>query len=187
MSIDYNHLVDAGLAVGFFAQDQHTIHRAQMPAEEIAAGDGVFVLGFPMNLAGQQRNYVIVRQGAIARISEMIENASPTFMIDAFVFPGNSGGPIVLKPDAIAIQGTKAHLNAALIGMVIQSRLYLDNAVSQQTGHARILFEENAGLADVVPIDLVDEAIAAQRKFEGLPDHPTKSPDSEQAAPAQAH
>jgi hypothetical protein len=32
------------------------------------------------------------------------------------------------------------------------------------------LFEENAGLADVAPIDFVDEAIGAQRTFEGLPD-----------------
>jgi hypothetical protein len=38
-------------------------------------------------LAGLQRNYVIVRQGVIARISEMIEGASTTFMRDAFVFP----------------------------------------------------------------------------------------------------
>jgi hypothetical protein len=41
--------------------------------------DGVFVLGFPMGLAGTQRNYVVVRQGAIARIGEMLDNASKSF------------------------------------------------------------------------------------------------------------
>jgi S1-C subfamily serine protease len=174
--VDYNGLTQQGFAVGFFEQDEQTIHRAQMPAEEIAAGDGVFVLGFPMNLAGQQRNYVIVRQGVIARISEMIESASPSFMIDAFVFPGNSGGPVVLRPDIVSIQGTKPHSRAVLMGLVTQSRSYVDTALSQQTRRPRISFEENAGLADVLPIDYVDEAIAAERKFEGLPD-PTKRPD----------
>jgi S1-C subfamily serine protease len=186
VSVNFDSVSKNGFAVNYFAQDEHTIHRAQMPQEEIAAGDGIFVLGFPMNLAGQQRNYVIVRQGAIARISEMIDNASPNFMIDAFVFPGNSGGPVVLRPEIVSIQGTKSHSKAALMGLVIQSRLYVDNAVSQQTGHARILFEENAGLADVIPIDYVDEAIAAQRKFEGLPDHPTKRADPVVTDPSQA-
>ena len=76
----------------------------------MSAGDGVFVLGFPMNLAGVQRNHVIARQGVIARVSEMLDGASQTFMIDSFVFPGNSGGPVVLKPDVAAIGETKAQL-----------------------------------------------------------------------------
>jgi hypothetical protein len=63
---------------------------------EVAAGDGVFVLGFPTGLAGVQRNYVIVRQGCIARISEMLDGAAPGFLIDAPVYPGNSGGPVVM-------------------------------------------------------------------------------------------
>ena len=58
---------------------------------EISAGDGVFVLGFPMELTGEQRNYVIVREGVIARLNEMKDRVSITFMIDSFVFPGNSG------------------------------------------------------------------------------------------------
>ena len=37
----------------------------------VSEGDGIFVLGFPMNLAGTQRNYAISRQGSIARISEL--------------------------------------------------------------------------------------------------------------------
>jgi hypothetical protein len=61
----------------------------------VSPGDGVFVLGFPMNIAGRQRNYVIARQGCVARIGEMLDGASPLFLLDSFVFPGNSGGPVV--------------------------------------------------------------------------------------------
>jgi hypothetical protein len=44
-----------------------------------------------MGLTGEQRNHVIVRQGCIARISEMLDSATPDFLIDASVYPGNSG------------------------------------------------------------------------------------------------
>lgn len=175
--VNYNELMSSGFAVNFFAQDDHTTDRSQMQSQGTGAGDSVFVLGFPMGLAGQQRNYVIVRQGVIARISEMLDNASTTFMVDSFVFPGNSGGPVVSRPEAFAIEGSQPVPKATLIGVVTQSRNYVDTALSQQTNRPRISFEENAGLADVLPIDYVNEAIAADRKRRGLPD-PTKRPDS---------
>lgn len=116
-----------------------------------------------MGLAGAQRNYVIVRQGAIARISELLDNASPSFLIDALVFPGNSGGPVVLRPEITSIAETKNRTNALLVGVVIDYRSYIDTAVSQQTKRPRITFEENSGLAEVLPIDVVNEAIKAWR------------------------
>jgi S1-C subfamily serine protease len=176
LRVEYNDLTER-FAVGFFAQDEHAISRSQMQDHETAAGDGVFVLGFPMGLAGQQRNYVIVRQGVIARISEMLDSASATFMLDAFVFPGNSGGPVVLRPEAMAIQGTKANGKASLIGVVIQSRNYVDTAISPQTGRARVSFEENAGLAEVLPIDYVNEAISAFRVTHGLSEPQKRVPE----------
>ncbi|UGX96442.1 serine protease [Bradyrhizobium barranii subsp. barranii] len=168
--VNFNELTASGFEVNFFTQDVATILKSQMRDKQVAAGDGVFVLGFPMNLAGQQRNYVIVRQGVIARNSEMLDNASTTFMVDAFVFPGNSGGPVVLKPEIVSIEGTSGHDRAALIGIVTQSRNYVDTAISPQTGRPRISFEENAGLAEVLPLDYVNEAITTYRRSKGWPD-----------------
>ena len=137
----------------------------------VTAGDGVFILGFPMDLAGKERNYVIVRQGSIARVDEMLDRASLTFMLDAFVFPGNSGAPVVLKPEVVSIVGTMPQSNAYLVGMVIESRFYVDTAYSLQTSHARITFEENAGLAEALPMDYVDEAVKTWSEV-----HPQVSP-----------
>ncbi|MGA8011192.1 MAG: hypothetical protein WB949_02065 [Candidatus Acidiferrales bacterium] len=128
----------------------------------VSAGDGVFVLGFPMNLGGVQRNYVIVRQGCIARISDMLDGASPSYLVDAFVFPGNSGSPVVLKPDIVSITGTPAQTTSFLIGMITSYQPYTDVAVSFQTKRPRVTFEENSGLAEVLPIDDIDEMIAAE-------------------------
>lgn len=145
----------------FFASDQHTLDKKMLAEQGISAGDGIFVLGFPMGLSGEKRNYVIARAGIIARMSEMIDGASNSFMIDANVYPGNSGGPVVLKPEAISIEGTKAHNKADLIGLVTSYRPYTDIAISAQTRKPRIVFQENSGLAEVLPMDLVNEAISA--------------------------
>ena len=45
--------------------------------------------------------------------------ANKEFLVDAFVFPGNSGGPVVSKPEALAITGTKSQDYAYLIGIVV--------------------------------------------------------------------
>ena len=46
-----------------------------------------------MGLAGKEQNYVIARQGIIARISDLFDGHSKSFLIDASVFPGNIRGP----------------------------------------------------------------------------------------------
>ncbi len=143
----------------FFTSDTLSLTTYKMREAGISAGDGVFILGFPMDLAGAQKNYVIVREGVIARIAELLDNASDTFLVNSFVFPGNSGGPVVLKPEASALQGTKPISSAFLIGLVVASVNYVDTAVSQQTGRARITFEENSGLANIVPVDHINDTI----------------------------
>jgi len=153
----------AELGAGFMPNDETSADSEKLKTIGTSAGDGVFVLGFPMNLAGVQRNYVIVREGVIARISELLDHASGTYMVDSFVFPGNSGSPVILKPEITAIQGTTANGRAYLIGVVVDYKPYTDIAISQQTHHPRITFEENSGLADVIPMDQVDKAIAAYR------------------------
>ncbi len=151
------------LGAAFIEDDKNAADVKKLKQIGTSAGDGAFVLGFPMNLAGVQRNYVIVRKGIVARISEMLDRRSMTFLLDLFVFPGNSGSPVVLKPEITAISDTSPNNVAYVIGIVNSYRPYTDVAVSQQTHRARIIFEENSGLAEVIPLDRVDETIQAYR------------------------
>jgi S1-C subfamily serine protease len=144
----------------FIPGDQNAADVAKAKDLGVSEGDGVFVLGFPLQLVGGARNFVIARQGIIARIGDALEGFSKTFLIDTFIFPGNSGGPVILRPEALAITGTKHQGNALLIGVVSSFQTYQEIAVSQQTGRPRIMFEENAGLANVVPVDQIKAAIA---------------------------
>jgi hypothetical protein len=151
-----------GLQDHFFASDLHALTKPQMLDAGVSAGDGVFILGFPMNKTGERRNYVILRQGAIARIAEFLDGASNTFLVDGFVFPGNSGGPVVSKPEIMSIQGTKTNSKAFLLGVVDSYEPYVDTAVSQLTRHPRISFEENSGLTTVMPVDFINEMLKAR-------------------------
>ena len=127
----------------------------------ITEGIGVFLIGFPLGLIGDDHNFPIVRSGVIARIQDWLEGEKDTFLIDAPAFPGNSGGPVLVRPDRTAIRNTAAVTQAFLIGMVSQSIMSREVAVSAQTGETRVVFVENTGLSRVVPINTVKEALAS--------------------------
>lgn len=148
-----------GIEYAFFNADQHTFSLEQARSSEISEGDGIFVLGFPLGQAGEERNYAIARQGIVARIQDWLKGDARQFLIDASIFPGNSGGPVLTKPEATAIHGTMRNDRCALIGMVSSYLTYSEVAISQQTGRQRMVFEENSGLGVVVPHDVIQETI----------------------------
>ncbi|MBR9706207.1 trypsin-like peptidase domain-containing protein [Candidatus Pacearchaeota archaeon] len=163
--INYDILVKKGIQVDYFHSDKNIANIEKMIEEGITEGDFVYVLGFPMGLIGGQRNAVIVRSGVIARIQDTLDNSSNTFLVDAFVFPGNSGGPVILKPELISITGTKTHKTPYLLGIVQSYVPYKDVAISSQTNKPRIIFEENSGLAAIHPIDFIEETIQVHEKY----------------------
>ena len=146
--------------VGMFVDDVGTtLGEGVQPVE----GDGVFVIGFPLlNLGGDAHTYSVVRYGVIARIRDWIRRQRNTFLIDAPAFPGNSGGPVILKPENAAIPDTTRITHCLLVGVVSKQLLNDEVAVSEQTGEPRVVFTENTGLAEVVPVEMVQEAIVQE-------------------------
>ncbi len=162
VAVDFEVLIKHKMNAACFDGGRHVARRAQMTDLGVSEGDHVYVLGFPMSLVGQgdRRNSVLVRHGTIARLRDTLEGHSPSFLVDTFVFPGNSGGPVILEPEAFAIEGTKKVEAALLVGMVAANIFYKDTAVSTQTNRPRIIFEDNAGLGVVYPVDYIEECIA---------------------------
>jgi S1-C subfamily serine protease len=164
LSVNFNYLKEQNVICSFFENDTHGLGKDEMIEQGLFEGDNVYVLGFPMGLV-TERKYVLVRSGIISRISDLYENSSKEFIIDAPVFPGNSGGPVLCKPELIAIQGTKAIEKCSLIGLVKSYIPYRDVAISQQTGNTRVVFEENSGLTVVEPVDHIVQAIESMNKI----------------------
>jgi hypothetical protein len=167
LRIDFNMLIDQGMQASFFASDQHSLSVDGMIESGMAEGDFAYVLGFPMGLVGEERNTVIVRGGTIARIRETLAKPTYRFLVDTTVFPGNSGGPVVSKPEVIAIEGTRAEARANLVGIVSAYVPYIDVAVSQQTGNPRVTFEENSGLAVVFSVDCIRQTVRRHQRQTG--------------------
>ena len=147
----------------FFCGDTDVFTLEQARESEVSEGDGVFVLGFPLGQAGDERNYAVVRHGIVARIQDWLKGNSSTFLIDASIFPGNSGGPVLLKPELTSVVGTQHNDKCGLIGMVSSYLPYREVAISKQTGRPRMIFEENSGLGVVVPPNLIQETIDIAR------------------------
>jgi len=128
-----NQMQEAGYDAGFFSADTSADTKQDLKSRGATEGDGIFLLGFPMNLVGQERRYVICRSGYIARIQDMHEDLSNQYLVDAMVFPGNSGSPVISRPQLSSLEGTQAVHTPKLIGIVKSYVPYQDVAESRQT------------------------------------------------------
>jgi len=158
VTISHDFLNQQNIEWGFFTEEMFSYY-SELDNIGITLGDELYVLGFPMGLAGILRNNPIARHGIIARIDKEIIDQQKVFLIDALVFPGNSGGPIVSKPTSMGLGGTKAVSSIYLLGVVSGYRPYKEILYSHQTEPPSIasMTTENSGLATVVPMDYVKE------------------------------
>ena len=145
---------------GAFDLDDHALTLEQMKDTGVEEGSLVYALGFPMNLVDNIKT-PICRLGCISRIMDafILKKGTPLFLVDAQTFPGNSGGPIVSRPEHLSITGTPVNGNANLIGILSAYLPYRDTLISQQTGEARMIQTENSGLTIVHPVDRIKEVV----------------------------
>jgi len=116
-----------------------------LPTDALMAGAPLLVLGFPLGLRSIEHAQAIARHGIVARAD------SEGIVADAFVFPGNSGGPVVYSPP-IKVGGvfTSSLVNEEkLVGIVLSFIPYREPAISPLTKRVRVVFEENSGLANL--------------------------------------
>ncbi len=140
----------------YFDIDSEAMSLEQMQMGNMNEGSLVYALGFPMNLVDKDRQYPICRLGCISRISDAFEfDNAVDFLVDAQTFPGNSGGPIVVRTG----DSSDASTTIKLIGILSAYIPYREPLYSRQTGQQRSLMEENSGLTVVHPVDRIREVI----------------------------
>jgi S1-C subfamily serine protease len=127
-----------------------------LSSDSIYNGEEVYFLGFPLQIITEKKE-PICRSGIVALATESTKN----FLMDGFIFPGNSGGPVILKPSMydFRTQTIGGKTKPYLIGIVSSYVPYREIAVSLQTKRTRIIFEENSGLTWVVPSQYIKEMI----------------------------
>lgn len=149
------------LSLSFINLSDHTLTLEKMQATGVDEGSLVYALGFPMNLVNEEVKAPICRLGCISRIADAFINpqSASLYLVDAQVFPGNSGGPIINRPEYISIDGTPSNSSANLIGILSAYIPYRDTLVSQQTQQTIMIREENSGLTIVHPVDRIKEVV----------------------------
>ena len=136
---------------------------------QLKPGANVLIPGFPLGIRSPEHADPIVRRGIVARAS------SNDIVLDAFVFPGNSGGPVIYVPtlkfsgDIIKIPFINRE---RFIGLVSGSISYVDTAISQQTRRPRVTFEENSGLCNIVSAQSIAALLNREdvKKHDSIPD-----------------
>lgn len=92
-------------------------------SEELFQGAQIMVLGYPEAVGGDFWNDAVVRQGVVAWLDRR-NDVNGRVLIDADVFPGNSGGPVFRVPSGMGKDGS-FHIGgrAAFVGIVSSGQL----------------------------------------------------------------
>jgi len=127
---------------------------------DIGASDETFILAFHPGIMNGEPSSAVIRHGTIA----FFPSGADTFLVDSFVFLGNSGSPVILKPTILNLKGYQFSVSgnarqAYLLGVVVEFIPYIDLAISPQTQRPRITFEENSGLVRAVRAEKVAELL----------------------------
>ena len=131
----------------------------EMKAYGVAEGNLVYSLGFPMNLVDIIKS-PICRLGCISRIFDAFirRKESPTFLVDAQTFPGNSGGPIIGQLENMSMKDFFKK-EVKLIGILSAYIPYTTPLINAQTHRPSMILEENSGLTIVHPVDRIREVV----------------------------
>ena len=148
-----------------FDIEENALTLAQMQSSGVDEGCFIYAIGFPMGIVSDQIQAPIVRLGCISRIQDAFgEFGDTSYYVDAQVFPGNSGGPIVSRPELASVGSTNHNSRANLIGIVSSYIPYTDSLISRQTGKTVMVHRENSGLVNVFAVDRIKEVVQIEEE-----------------------
>ncbi len=122
-------------------------------------GSIIYMLGFPMGLVNEKSNVPLCRMGCISRMSEIQIREQHNMLVDIQNFPGNSGSPIISRPEIISIKGTPSLSKCVLIGIVHSYIPYHEKLINSQTNQVVEIKSENSGIANAHPVEYIRDII----------------------------
>lgn len=161
LPLNANFIIKNQLAFDAFNIDSndHVMTSEELREEGADEGSLIHMLGFPMGLVNENSTLPICRLGCIARMSKAQIDESYNIMVDIQNFPGNSGSPVVIRPELTSISGTKALKKCVLIGIVHSYLPYEEELINRQTKRVVEIKSENSGLALVHPVEYIREVV----------------------------
>lgn len=130
--------------------------------DQIGIGAPITILGFPMGIRNENYPTPIARFGKTSLIDQN------HIICDCTSFPGNSGGPAFYHPSSEYNIKEEYETEIKLLGIVTSYILYEDTAISIQTNRPKIVFAENTGLTNIVPLDYLIPLMQSQEFLHDL-------------------
>lgn len=142
-----------------FDIDSNAMDSIELRENGIDEGSLLYMLGFPMGLVNEKSGLPICRLGCVARISEAQINEMHNILVDVQNFPGNSGSPIVSRPEFMATTGTKSLSKCVLMGIIHSYIPYEEKLINNQTQRVVEIRSENSGIALMHPVEYIREIV----------------------------
>ena len=150
---------------GKFTSGKDALTKQECKNRGLFEGDEVFLLGFPIGWSPGSQDYPIVRNGVLAQLQGWLNGDHATFLVDGSGFPGNSGGPVVTKPQLMTFDDSGRFESAYLVGMVAERR-FSDIETNVASTVENTYLEETADLIEVVSVDDIEDTIDLAMKAE---------------------
>ncbi len=159
LQLNGGYITENNFAFPAFDIDEHAMDSSLLREKGVDEGSLIYMLGYPMGLVNVNSKVPICRLGCVARMSEAQIQETKNILVDIQNFPGNSGSPIVTRPEIISIEGTPAFGKACLLGIVHSYIPYREKLINQQTKEIVEIRSENSGLAWVHPVEQIREVV----------------------------
>ena len=134
-------------------------HLNPIDYSKVAPGSEVIFVGYPENRYDTVNNLPLIRTGSIASMPDVDFNGRGQIVIDAQVFPGQSGSPVFVKSGS----------QTSFLGVVYQTMVKDSQLQILPTNTPRIGVEQMLGLGIVIKqkhvIELIDYTVSKIRQF----------------------
>ena len=158
INLDGNEITQRNFSFDGFNIYTEAMSTSELLQEGVNQGNLIYMLGFPLGLVNVNQN-PLCRIGCISRIDPDEIKSDKLFLIDVLNFPGNSGSPVVIRPDSVGIADSKVFNKSVLIGIVFGNILSKEELRSPQTREIVEIRYDNTGITRTVPVEFIREII----------------------------
>ena len=144
---------------GFDIDEGNSMSSDQLREAGVSEGALIHMLGFPMGLVNETSPDPICRLGCIARMTTSQIQETQNILVDIQNFPGNSGSPIIVRPELLSVGNTKSNMKCVLLGIIHSYIPYQETLQNTQTKQIVEVRSENSGLAKVHPVEYIREVV----------------------------
>ena len=117
-----------------------------------------------MGLVNINSKTPICRMGCVACIDEKEIDEEKRILLDIQNYPGNSGSPIISRPELGSVGKTTPIKNAVLIGIINSYIPYQEQLMNMQIKKVVEIRSENSGIAVANPVEFIKDVMEIEFK-----------------------